>query len=920
MNKKVMWIIMLLLMIQVVSATQIINQSSTNTNCGAGGAMGQSFFVNQSGFLEFRATQFDSLITTIVNISLYNTTGITENATGTNILETKSFISINPDIEFNVSFNTQLSAQNSYAVGMINASGGSMANSFYCNTSNPYKNGTALTGLGSNLNIVFPATSTDLRFAAIITDVPSNVTLPSIPELISQPSGPGSISVLTSAVAQSFFVRGQGNFTGTFYALSNTTINVSLYNAAGITENATPTTVLETFNFINITTGQAFTINFSTVLVANNSYAISFVSINGSQLSLAIDTTNPYKNGTISIAAAPLYNSWTVSTNNDLRFIIQIGQPNATITSITQNRTTVIEELLAQTMNITVTDNTDIANDTSAILTYRGQTIIPTRVFIDIFNTKFVASFITPTTNSTGTFAYQWLVNITDGFPTTFNSSQTITPIGGLITASSVVFATSNQQINLTVNRTSNITTNFAALRYDGLTINPSRLDLQNVTIFTAQFSTPPNISSIQNYTWIYNFTASDGKFTTHNITALQTIIDFNITNCIPRVAGDAVAINNTVRDEDTPLVVLPAVDGNIVTVRAYIEAWINDRSTFKTFNLTWTQTNPVGAPGPTPPQNTWCISPGNISVFIDAQAEYSSTGYASKTFYFNDAVLDNTTDFINFYLTAGAIALQLTVNDENDNPVPNVLIHVLRYDIGTNTYFTTEIVKTDSFGNAVTLVVPTTVFYKFILFLDNKKILEVDPSKILTTTKIFRVTLGEPDYFTTYNSLFNTACILRFTNSTGNFAFTFANNDGMASRGCLNVILRKPMGDTPFNQTCVSSTSGTLLTNILPTDPGGTYTAQGSIVVNGKNLACGEPISISFSQTHKIFGLDGIFLATLLFITLFMIGLWNPIVAVFLGGLALFFSIVLGIFSATWIAVTGVAIITGIFMYRLRQ
>lgn len=325
-------------------------------------------------------------------------------------------------------------------------------------------------------------------------------------------------------------------------------------------------------------------------------------------------------------------------------------------------------------------------------------------------------------------------------------------------------------------------------------------------------------------------------------------------------------------------------------------------------FNITWMDLNTTQG---------LCFSPSTVGFNLTGQVEFFA-GSITKTYYFWDAILNNATQTVEIQLGGDSTLVSFIVSDENDNPVENAYITILYYDYGTNTYKTSEILKTDSQGLAIGNVVLSTVWYKFIITYNGLIYLETTPTKIITDTYSFQISLGG-DYFSAYNVISGVACEVTFNNVTKCFSYTFSDSSGTVSQGCLEITRRSINNDVLINSSCVSASSSTINLCINENVSIFNYIGQGKVTKDNYEFVCGEEIT-SFSIDYKIFGGEGIMMTFLLTLTLICVGIWSPLIAVALMVAAIIVSIVLGIFYLSWGVLIAFIILGVITLYRLNR
>jgi len=470
------------------------------------------------------------------------------------------------------------------------------------------------------------------------------------------------------------------------------------------------------------------------------------------------------------------------------------------------------------------------------------------------------------------------------------------------LTYSTAVSELESQTMTFDINLTPTITSTAASLMYDGDMINPTKTSNTGYDRYVVSFITPDITLPLENLTFYWNYTLETppGNLS-GNITENQTVYSIGIDNCSTFTTR---AINFTIRNYDTGQPMNGILDG-------YFQVWVNQINNYTPFNLTWGGGNNYGV----------CIDPPYSSYFFYSQMEYEAPGFSKKYYYFVNTSLDNNTQDVNLYFQNSSSEITYTVTDLNDNPVENVYIHVLAYDLPTNTFSTIEIVNTDDLGLAVGQLA-LGQWYKFLLYYNNVLELETVPSVVNTNARTFRLSLGSnylEDNYDVYNGIAHT---LTYDNSTRIFDFTYAHGSGTPIDACLKVERLNVMGDTVLSTNCPGSTpSGTIFYTLTENVTGNTYLAT-SYIQFGTNstIFVLDTLSHTYHEVYKEFGLSGIFMLFLLSIVLVMVGVWSPAVSVLLLIIAIIVSIVMNIFYLSWGAIISLVIIGLITMYRLSR
>jgi len=435
-----------------------------------------------------------------------------------------------------------------------------------------------------------------------------------------------------------------------------------------------------------------------------------------------------------------------------------------------------------------------------------------------------------------------------------------------------------------------------ATLIYNGSTyINPSKTD-NLINYSFSQALTAPYLENINktSITFYWNLTTNTGS---ELITLTQDILNTVIDNCSDFTIR---AINFTMLED---------IGNNhlAATMEGYFELWVGDGNISK-FNISWGLSS----------NHSLCIANESSSYNIYAQLEYDGEGtdYGKKNYYFANATLSNETNLINLYSTGNSTQITFEVTDENDDPIENAYVHILKYDLGTDSYTTNSILKTGTDGKDYGELLLYTTWYKFFVYKNGVLLLNTEPTKIVTTSKKLRVTLGG-SYSTSYDELNQMTTSLIFNNVTKNFVYTFSNPTGLTKEFCLKVTHRLVTGDNLINFTCATTTSGTILVNIGASPEQGTYLAYGTV--------SGSPTLSDKFYEWKIsdrgwdtYGQDGIYMTFFVKIAFAMIGIWNPVVAIVLIVLADIIMWMMGIWELSWSVIMVYIIMAGLVIWKL--
>ena len=424
--------------------------------------------------------------------------------------------------------------------------------------------------------------------------------------------------------------------------------------------------------------------------------------------------------------------------------------------------------------------------------------------------------------------------------------------------------------------------------------------DLYNSTFITPELTGPDNIES-RSFTWTAEVIGINNE--SYNLTNSQNIFQLGLDNCS---TFNVTTLNFSLKDETTDSL----ING---TMSAFLKTWISDTDFFATFNLSWGEQLRNNFPV--------CLFPPHATYSTYAQMEYVAPGYSKKLYYFANASLTNITKNVDLFLNNQTSQIQFTVVDTDDNPIEDVFIKVLSYDIGTNSYKVSEILKTDTDGVAYGQLVKSTGadshWYQFIIEYNFEVKLTTEPTKITEDTRHFRISLVESyfDQITAKNKISNS---LTYTEATNNFNFIFSDPTGTVNEFCLRVEKNRINSVNLINQTCVDSSAGTILLNAGDNPDNSTITATSYMVMN-PIFKLGT-VSIGGSELYKTFGQTGIFVTFLLTITLIGVGIWSPAVATIMALIGVTMSIIMNIFYLQWGMALTFIILGVLTIYRLNR
>jgi len=133
---------------------------------------------------------------------------------------------------------------------------------------------------------------------------------------------------------------------------------------------------------------------------------------------------------------------------------------------------------------------------------------------------------------------------------------------------------------------------------------------------------------------------------------------------------------------------------------------------------------------------------PEDQVITANVQIDYS-TNDATFSYFNSNMSFDQTQQNLTLYVSDDTTTVTFTVFDENDDRISDVYITVKEWDVGSGSYYTTQILKTDTNGEALGEIVLDDAWYVFELIYLGETVLTTEKTKITSTSKNFWITLG---------------------------------------------------------------------------------------------------------------------------------------------------------------------------------
>lgn len=311
----------------------------------------------------------------------------------------------------------------------------------------------------------------------------------------------------------------------------------------------------------------------------------------------------------------------------------------------------------------------------------------------------------------------------------------------------------------------------------------------------------------------------------------------------------------------------------------------------------------------------TVCIYPAWEEYNVDSMAQYYTSGYSTRHYHLEDAAISNISASVNLYLKDNTTTDLITLRVLNSLGLPEegVLINIARYNIGTNTYSTIAIPKTNFDGYAYSYLTKNTVWYRFTLYDGGDMLIQYDPIIIVDDSLTFQlsdITSGE--WLDHYGQI-SGSCTFPSNTTT----CTLTDTSGLMQSATLIVKRWTSLG---YIDVCEESGTSSSLT--LVCDLG---------EISGRIFY--YEFSAEFENTHEIiesgyydnrsmgpqYGDLGLIAALMLIMVFAMFGAWRWEIGIAGAGVAMGVSYSMGLILMSWGSVITIFVIIAITLYKGR-
>jgi hypothetical protein len=354
----------------------------------------------------------------------------------------------------------------------------------------------------------------------------------------------------------------------------------------------------------------------------------------------------------------------------------------------------------------------------------------------------------------------------------------------------------------------------------------------------------------------------------------------------------------------------------NKTTIYSFYKYWLGDGSVYKNYsfqNITSTINN-----------YTFCISPylpNNYTFKTNMDMEFYAEGFRESKYYLRNSTLTNTSNNILLYLLPEDYATKFFLTFKYGTEiVSDATVTVQKFFTGLGMYKTVAILLTDADGKA-TMWQEVDKTFKYSIVQNGVLLGEVERVSICSATPCslnIMITTAIDSAFEAYDEYYsaNVLSNLSYNKTTNMVTYSFIDISGLANYFRLEVkqVKLNSVGATICDVTSYSS-AGTLYCNLTGYD--GDFFATGYISRSPEKV---DKI-LSFIIDDDVLGnlgVTGVFIVMILIITLVIgaavISRGNPTTVLFVLGMSILGTKLIGLFPFSWVVVVTLEVLI-IFM-----
>ena len=324
----------------------------------------------------------------------------------------------------------------------------------------------------------------------------------------------------------------------------------------------------------------------------------------------------------------------------------------------------------------------------------------------------------------------------------------------------------------------------------------------------------------------------------------------------------------------------------------------------------------------------SYCLSPAGATVDLTATIEYlfNSTAYTfPRQYYFQDSsITGGSQQNIILYSLLDSLSTAVTFSTiRGGQYISNIIIHLQRYDVATDSYKLVGMGKTSASGTDIIYLRLTDAFYRVLAIENGNNVFDGGAQHITSSSYVIDLGGGTGGGFTNYSGIYtnfnNIIYNLYYNNNTGNVVLTYDAPSGYTTSNCLKLDQYDSLnGTTNVCYDCLSSSSGTISCSIP--DNSSYYVAK-YIVYNGDIWSSLQQIGIDLkANISDLIGKDGAFISFIFLGVIAFIAIFSAVAAMLMTIFGFGILVLIGLIPISWTTAMMVIVAGGIILFKLSK
>lgn len=305
----------------------------------------------------------------------------------------------------------------------------------------------------------------------------------------------------------------------------------------------------------------------------------------------------------------------------------------------------------------------------------------------------------------------------------------------------------------------------------------------------------------------------------------------------------------------------------------------------------------------------------------------YGGVEYPERDYF--QTVSAQTYNYVKLYLINFSESgnVLVSVQDTGGDPIEGAIVKLMRYYSYCNCYEVVEMSETSASGQAYFNAQYYEGHYKWSVdYQGSNYFLSSSPEKLVPgdgqtiVTRSFTINLGS-NYYESYTAITNVGALCGFNEQTEALTFTWSDNSGLVSRGCLGAEHVVGVHYVSDGTTCVNSGTGSVVLSLNNTNTT-RYKYAASVMINNQEYVLQDCAGyLDPAPNNNFGGKFGVFLAGGILVTLILVFSYSAIAVLIISAVGIIFISALGVMTFSTAFITGfAALVFGLAVYFMRS